>query len=231
MRKASHDVQPTARPPVPTGRDPRTPRPHPGRRAAVARLSQCQRPPSVPIAAPTTLTSGGSVVAGLELLVSGSGFGDQLDGRRVGSALDDQPCADLLVVVIQPKAFGPSTDQRGRDATEGAEPTLDLADVVEQRAGDLGSRRSPRAWSNRFATPMLWRRSWLLNCTQSARSLGSRWSSAQISSSTLGGVGGSEVTNRALRCHGLVRTWTSVLIAPVWPSGARIGTRPTNDPG
>lgn len=44
------------------------------------------------------------------------------------------------MVVIEPESFGSRTNQRCRNPTEGAEPTFDLADVVEQCASNLSAR-------------------------------------------------------------------------------------------
>ena len=58
--------------------------------------------------------------------------------RRAGRS--QQLGADPLVVVIATEAIGARADDRGDDATERAETAVELADVVQQRAGHLVAR-------------------------------------------------------------------------------------------
>ena len=68
-------------------------------------------------------------------------LGDQVDRRRFGPCRRCELGADPLVVVVGREPRAPPADHRRDHPPEGAQPALDLADVVQQRARDLRSCR------------------------------------------------------------------------------------------
>ena len=125
---------------------------------------------------------------------------------------------------------GARPDNRCDDAPERPEPAFDLADVVQDRAGDLGPCRIGSALHESTSNCGAVSSILIRQLYPQPAFTGQQVFVDPHLVSTEGGVGRNDVTNRATRCHTFV-TGLALLIEPVWPEDAPSGTRPTGAPG